>query len=57
MSEKVSEKMNDIERDIDTLLTAINELDDLTYHRPNGIAMQAQAALMRLADLVRVLLP
>jgi hypothetical protein len=36
--------------DIDKIAEAIQMLDDLTGHKPSGLAMEAQAALVRIEN-------
>lgn len=36
--------------DLDLITEAIQMLDDLTGHKPDGLAMKAQAALCRIED-------
>lgn len=42
--------MTDHAADFATLVAAIQGLDDLTGHRPDGLAMKAQAALVRIRE-------
>ena len=46
--------MTDHAADFATLVTAIQGLDDLTGHRPDGVAAKAQAALVRIRETLAV---